>query len=73
MNKNLIRQAQQMQAQLAKAQEELESATVEGSSGGGVEEGQVLFPTLEQLRFFSDAQEEIQDLQYIPFIAQPVF
>ena len=36
MNKNLIRQAQQMQAQLAKAQEELESATVEGSSGGGV-------------------------------------
>ena len=36
MNKNLIRQAQQMQAQLAKAQEELENATVEGSSGGGV-------------------------------------
>jgi DNA-binding YbaB/EbfC family protein len=36
MNKNIIRQAQQMQAKLIKAQEELERATVEASSGGGV-------------------------------------
>jgi len=36
MNKDIIRQAQQMQAKLAKAQEELEKATVEASSGGGV-------------------------------------
>ena len=35
MNRNLLRQAQQIQAQLAKAQEELESATVEATSGGG--------------------------------------
>jgi len=35
MNKGMLRQAQQMQAKLAKAQEELESATVEASSGGG--------------------------------------
>ncbi len=36
MNKNMIRQAQQLQQRLAKAQEELEQETVEASSGGGV-------------------------------------
>ncbi len=35
MNKNLIRQAQELQQRLAKAQEALESETVEGSAGGG--------------------------------------
>ena len=36
MNKNFLKQAQQMQAKLAKAQEELELETVEASIGGGV-------------------------------------
>ena len=36
MNKRMMRQAQQLQNRLAKAQEELESLTVEGSAGGGV-------------------------------------
>ncbi len=36
MNKNMMRQAQRMQAQLQKIQEELETATVEGTAGGGV-------------------------------------
>ena len=36
MNKNLLRQAQQMQARLAKMQEELESEKVEATSGGGM-------------------------------------
>ena len=35
MNKNLLRQAQQIQQRLAQAQEELEQETVEGSAGGG--------------------------------------
>ena len=35
MNKNMIRQAQQLQARLVKAQEELEAETVEASAGGG--------------------------------------
>ncbi len=35
MNRNFLKQAQQIQARLAKAQEELESETVEGSAGGG--------------------------------------
>ena len=35
MNRNFLRQAQQLQARLAKAQEELEEMTVEASAGGG--------------------------------------
>ena len=36
MNRNMIRQAQRLQAQMQKVQQELESLTVEGSAGGGV-------------------------------------
>ncbi len=35
MNKNLLKQAQQLQAKLAKAQEELKNMTVQATSGGG--------------------------------------
>ena len=35
MNRNMIKQAQQLQARLAKAQEDLEAERVESSSGGG--------------------------------------
>ena len=35
MNKNILKQAQQLQAKLAKAQGELGSMTVEATSGGG--------------------------------------
>ena len=35
MNKSMLRQAQELQAKLVKAQEELAEATVEASSGGG--------------------------------------
>lgn len=35
MDKRLLRQAQQLQARLAKAQEELGDITVEATSGGG--------------------------------------
>jgi hypothetical protein len=35
MNRSLLRQAQKLQAKLAKAQEELGNITVEASSGGG--------------------------------------
>jgi len=36
MNRQFLRQAQQLQARLAKAQEELENETVESTAGGGV-------------------------------------
>lgn len=35
MNKFLLRQAQELQAKLAKAQEELANLTIEASAGGG--------------------------------------
>ena len=35
MNRNFLKQAQQLQARLAKAQEDLESERVEASAGGG--------------------------------------
>ena len=35
MDKSILRQAQQLQAKLAKAQEELGNMTVESTSGGG--------------------------------------
>jgi hypothetical protein len=35
MNRQFLRQAQQLQARLAKAQEELEAAIVEATAGGG--------------------------------------
>jgi len=35
MDKKMIRQAQELQAKLVKAQEELANETVEGSAGGG--------------------------------------
>jgi DNA-binding YbaB/EbfC family protein len=35
MDKSILRQAQQLQAKLAKAQEELGNMTVEATSGGG--------------------------------------
>tara|TARA_B100001013_G_scaffold283030_1_gene182958 strand:+ start:233 stop:538 length:306 start_codon:yes stop_codon:yes gene_type:complete len=36
MNKNLLKQAQQLQARLEQAKKELEAATVEASAGGGM-------------------------------------
>ena len=36
MNKRMMRQAQQLQKNMMKLQEELESATVEATAGGGV-------------------------------------
>jgi len=36
MNRNMMKQAQRLQAQIQKMQQELETLTVEGSAGGGV-------------------------------------
>ena len=36
MNKNMLRQAQQLQAKLSKMEEDLENEVVSGTAGGGV-------------------------------------
>jgi DNA-binding YbaB/EbfC family protein len=64
MNRNMIRQAQKLQAQLQKAQQELESATVEGSAGGGavkvVMTGKQL---VESVEIAPEAAEDVELLQ----------
>lgn len=64
MNKRILRQAQQMQARLAKAQEELEALTVEGSAGGGavkvVMNGR---QKLQQVEIAPEAAEDVEMLQ----------
>ena len=51
MNKHLMRQAKELQAKLAKAQEELANTTVEASAGGGavtiVIDGQYRFHSIK--------------------------
>ncbi len=64
MNRNMIRQAQKMQAQLQKVQEELENLTVEGSAGGGVVK--VLMTgkqTVESVTIEPEAAEDVDSLQ----------
>ena len=66
MNKNLMKQAQQMQAQLAKAQEELETITVEDSAGGGAVEAVATGKqTIESITIDPDAvdPEDVEILQ----------
>lgn len=64
MNKNMLKQAQQLQARLAKAQEHLETLTVEGSSGGGavkvIMTGQ---QTVQSVKIAPEATEDLEMLQ----------
>ncbi len=58
MNK-FMRQAQELQAKLAKAQEELSSATVEASSGGGA------------VKVTINGQQKIQSVKILPDVINP--
>lgn len=60
MNKRMMRQAQQLQNRLAKAQEELEAMTVEGSAGGGV------------VRITMTGKQEITDVVIEPEAAEDI-
>jgi DNA-binding YbaB/EbfC family protein len=68
MNKNLLKQAQQLQALLDKAQQELEAETVEASAGGGVVrvvctgKQKVLSVTIDPTAVDPDDVEMLQDL-----------
>jgi len=54
MNKHMMRQAQELQAKLAKAQQELSNATVEASSGGGA------------VKVIINGQQQIQSVKISP-------
>jgi len=59
MNKFMMQQAQKLQAQLAKAQEELENLTVEASSGGGA------------VTVVMNGQQKIQSVKISPEVVDP--
>ena len=59
MNKHMMRQAQELQARLAKAQQELSSATVEASSGGGA------------VKVTINGQQQIQAVKISPEVINP--
>ena len=59
MNKFFMRQAQELQAKLAKAQQELGDATVEASSGGGV------------VKVTIDGQQKIKSVKISPEVINP--
>ena len=68
MNRNMMRQAQRqaqkLQNDMQKVQEELESLTVEGSSGGGVVKGVMSGKqTVESVTIEPEAAEELDMLQ----------
>jgi len=64
MNRNMMRQAQKLQAELQKVQEELEQSTVEGSSGGGVVKVVMTGKqTIESITIDPEAVEDIELLQ----------
>ena len=59
MNKRMIQQAQQLQAQLMKAQEELANMTVEASAGGGA------------VTVVMNGQQQIQSVKIAPEVVNP--
>ena len=59
MNRFIMQQAQKLQAQLAKAQEELSNLTVEGSSGGGA------------VKVTMNGQQKIQSVKISPEVVNP--
>lgn len=59
MNKFIMRQAQELQAKLAKAQQELANITVEASSGGGA------------VKITINGQQKIQSLKISPEAINP--
>jgi DNA-binding YbaB/EbfC family protein len=59
MNPNMLRQAQQLQAKLAKAQQELSEMTTEATTGGGAIK--VVVDGKQQIRSITIAPEVISD------------
>ncbi len=59
MNRFMLQQAQKLQAQLAKAQEELSSTAIEVSSGGGA------------VKVTINGQQQIQSVKISPEVVNP--
>ena len=64
MNKQLLRQAQQLQARMAQMEVELESLTVEGTAGGGVVTVTMTGKqAIKKVQIAKEAAEDVEMLQ----------
>jgi len=64
MNKQLLRQAQQLQARMAQMEKELETATVEGTAGGGVVKVTMTGKqAVQKVQIAKEAAEDVEMLQ----------
>ncbi len=64
MNKQLLRQAQQLQARMAQMEVEMESLTVEGSAGGGVVTVTMTGKqAIKKVQIAKEAAEDVEMLQ----------
>jgi DNA-binding YbaB/EbfC family protein len=59
MNQRILKQAQELQAKLAKIQEELANTNIEATSGGGV------------VKITINGQQEIQSIKISPEVVNP--
>lgn len=59
MNQRILKQAQELQARLAKIQEELADTTLEGTSGGGT------------VKVTINGQQDIQSVKISPEVVNP--
>ena len=59
MNQKFLKQAQELQARLAKAQEELANTIIEGSAGGGT------------VKVTVNGQQEVQSIKISPEVVNP--
>lgn len=59
MNKNIMRQAQELQARMAKLQEELANTTVEATSGG------------EAVKVVITGQQQVREIKISPEVVNP--
>ena len=65
MNKNMLNQAQQLQKQMAKVQDEIEATTVEASSGGGAVKVVVLGKMVVQSIHIEAAAVDPEDVELL--------
>ena len=65
MNKNMLKQAQQLQKQMAKVQDEIEATTVEASSGGGAVKVVVLGKMVVQSIHIEAAAVDPEDVELL--------
>jgi len=59
MNQRFLKQAQELQARLAKAQEELANTIIEGTAGGGT------------VKVTVNGQQEVQSIKISPEVVNP--